>query len=125
MEKCIKLNKQLYPAESIKKAAYKYIDRFYIHLDMDENYYLIELKSKHEDQMDDCEFVNEVLAQAVRYEVYKKTHVIRELLIARAMSSTIIGELPENIGIIDSDGEKLEDILMDWFEKYENVHKGI
>lgn len=66
------------------------------------------------------EFENEMLAQAVRYQVYLQTHTIREILMARAMSSTITGsntelekdELPDSI-------ENLDSILMDWFEKNE------
>ena len=63
-----------------------------------------------------------LLAQAVRYQVYLQTHTLREILMARAMSSTIAGgnteleksELPDSI-------DNLGSILTDWFEKNEKL----
>lgn len=104
------------------KAAYHFIDKSYIHVDTCDDEYIIEITSKGNDSADNIalEFENELLAQAVRYQVYLQTHTIREILMARAMSSTITGsnteleknELPDNIDNLDS-------ILTDWFEKNE------
>ena len=104
------------------KAAYHFIDRSYIHVDVSDEEYVIEIISKESEDINKTalEFENELLAQAVRYQVYLQTHTIREILMARAMSSTITGsntelekvELPDNIDNLDS-------ILMDWFEKNE------
>ena len=68
---------------------------------------MIELTDKGDNDVADIalEFENEMLAQAVRYHVYLQTHTIREILMARAMSSTITGsntelekdELPDSI----------------------------
>ena len=104
------------------KAAYHFIDRCYVYVDICDEDYVVRITPKKGQRVDDIqgEFENELLAQAVRYHVYLQTHTIREILMARAMSSTISGgyygsdspELPEKV-------EDLESILMDWFEKNE------
>lgn len=118
----IKYKEKLYPHEAVMKAAYHFLDRSYIHVDTCNNEYVIEITAKSGNDITAIalEFENEMLAQAVRYQVYLQTHTIREILMARAMSSTITGinteleqdELPDSI-------ENLDRILMDWFEKNE------
>ena len=118
----LKFNCTLYPKEAIMKAAYHFIDRCYVHVDICDGDYVVNMIPKKGCRIDDVsgEFENELLAQAVRYYVYQQTHTIREILMARAMSSTISGgyyesdseELPEKV-------DDLESILMDWFEKNE------
>lgn len=118
----LKFKKKLYPHEAVMKAAYHFIDKCYIHVDFCNEEYIVEIISKHAEPLTTIalDFENELLAQAVRYQVYQQTHTIREILMARAMSSTITGsntefekeELPDNI-------ENLESILTDWFDKNE------
>lgn len=118
----IKFKEKLYPHEAVMKAAYHFIDRSYIHVDTFNNEYVIEITAKDNNDVTAIalEFENEMLAQAVRYQVYLQTHTIREILMARAMSSTITGsnteleknELPDRI-------ENLDSIIMDWFERNE------
>ena len=122
MEQIIKVKSSLYPKEAVMKAAYHFLDRCYIHMDFADGEYVISLSSKT-NEIDDhitYEFENELLSQTVRYQVYQQTHMLREILMARAMSSTITGsntvlnsaELPDQV-------DNLENILMDWFEKNE------
>ena len=118
----LKFKHELYPKEAVLKAAYHFINRCYIHVDVMEEEYIVQLTAKKDipDDVTALEFENELLAQTVRYHVYAQTHTIREILMARAMSSTITGskteyekaKLPENI-------DNLENILTDWFEKNE------
>ena len=118
----LKFHCALYPKEAIMKAAYHFIDRCYVHVDICDEDYVVRITPKKGFQVDDIagEFENELLAQAVRYYVYQQTHTIREILMARAMSSTISGgnyeadsvDLPDKV-------DDLESILMDWFEKNE------
>ena len=118
----LKFKEKLYPREAVMKAAYHFINNCYIHVDTCNEEYVIEITSKEFDGADTkaLEFENELLAQAVRYQIYLQTHTIREILMARAMSSTITGsntelgknELPDNIDNLDS-------ILTDWFKKNE------
>ena len=118
----LKFKQVLYPKEALLKAAYHFIDRCYIHVDLVNEEYIVKLTAK-KDANDDVtvhEFENELLAQTVRFQVYAQTHTIREILMARAMSSTMTGsntelekaDLPENL-------DSLQSILTDWFEKNE------
>lgn len=116
----LRFKQELYPKEAVMKAAYHFIDKCYIHVDVINGEYVIEIikKKESEEDLTEYEFENELLAQAVRYQVYSQTHTIREILMARAMSSTITGSgteyekanCPENL-------DSLESILEDWFEK--------
>lgn len=121
-KKILKFKESLYPREAVIKAAYHFIDRSYIHVDTCDNEYVIEVTGKGNEDIEliALEFENELLAQAVRYQVYLQTHTIREILMARAMSSTIIGgnEELKKVGLPDSI-DSLDSILTDWFEKNE------
>lgn len=122
MNKDLFFKKELYPKEAIMKAAYHFVDRCYIHVDMIAQDYIVRVTPKPGVQLEDFvnEFENELLAQSVRYQVYQQTHTLREILVARAMSSTMTSgnqdidenNLPEQV-------DTLENILMDWFERNE------
>lgn len=124
MEK-INIKKELYPKEAIIKAAYHFINQAYIFIDMVDDEYIIEITKKTEDTNDLIkEFKNELLAQTIRHQIYLETHVLREVLMARAMASSIIGTATElsNAEVdeqISQDSEDLDIILKDWFETYE------
>ncbi len=118
----LKFKKELYPKEAVIKAAYHFIDKSYLHVDYSDGDYIIEIISKNEKNDDSIalEFENELLAQAVRYQVYTQTHTIREILMARAMSSTITGSNSALERSVSSENvDNLESILTDWFEKNE------
>ena len=115
-------NKDLYPKEAVMKAAYHFIDRCYLHVDIRGNDFVIEITAKEDQDISNIEneFENELLAQAVRFQVYNQTHVLREVLMARAMSSTITGDNTElTRDQLPNDLDQLGNILMDWFEKNE------
>ena len=119
----LRFNKDLYPKEAVMKAAYHFIDRCYLHVDVIDSAFVIQITAKDDQVISNIsnEFENELLAQAVRYQVFSQTHVLREVLMARAMSSTITGDNTElskgeNLDNLD----QLENILKDWFEKNEN-----
>ena len=118
----LKFKKELYPKEAVLKASYHFLDRFYIHVDLIDKEFVVHLTAKEGniDNRFDLEFENELLAQSVRYHVYLQTHVIREILMARAMSSTITGSNTELVTANLPDKlDSLESILTDWFEKKE------
>ena len=115
-----KFSKEIYNKEALLKAAYTYTDRAYIHIDVDGSYFIVDIMPKDSNEDDSIKlesFQNEILAQMVRQSIRDKTKTIRELILARAFSSTLIGEVPSfqpEEGAID-----IDDILKDWFEKYE------
>lgn len=112
----MKFRKELYSKTALIKAAYNFTDIAYLHLDADDLYYYVNVEFKDsKNALTEQDFVNEMLTQSVRHEVYQQTKNIRELLLARAMATSVI--VDENL----IDDEKFEDvfteeeILKDWF----------
>lgn len=117
----MKFRKELYPKVALIKAAYNFTDEAYVHLDVDDKYYYVSLTPKRSDcEVSEQRFTNEMLAQSVRHEVYQQTKNIRELLLARAMATSVI--VDENSIDADDEGEAFleEEILKDWFSENEN-----
>ena len=121
----LKFNKNIYPKIALIKAAYNFTDRAFIHLDSDESFYYVSCESKNpEDSVCEKEFLNELLVQSVRHEVYVQTKDIRELLMARAMATSVVYNDDEEKVIIAPDEAKeyqVEDIIRDWFESDDNT----
>ena len=117
----LKFNKELYSKISLIKAAYNYTDRAYLHLDADETYYYVNLESKPgEEEISEQEFTNEMLTQSIRHEVYSQTKNIRELLLARAMATSVVLKDEQSKVPDISDAEYSEDeILKDWFADHD------
>ena len=61
------------------------------------------------------QFTNEVITQATRYKIMQETKSIRELILGRALASTIIDD--SDSGFIDDENINADDILISWFEK--------
>lgn len=114
-----KYSKELYEKEVLLKAAYAFTDTMYIHIDVDADNYLVELCSKQEEESNELykKFENELIMQEVRVVVASKTKNIREMIVARALSSTIIDT--NNESDIRTSDEYKDEILSDWFNKYE------
>lgn len=118
-----KLNMSVYPKEALLKAAYSFVKEYYVHLEQDEPYYHVTMTAKEAQELPEtigAEFENELLAQTVRHQVYHQTHRIRELLIARAMASTMVMDGDPTEMMADERGfcsdDELDTILEDWFE---------
>jgi len=114
-------DKSIYPLAAILKAAYAFVGRAYVHLGDNGSTWSVSLTSKSgsSGEIAAKEFENELLAQTVRLSVFQQTHTIRELLLARALSSTMVEDsasAPEDVEE-DISQEDLEQILTDWFEK--------
>lgn len=115
----MKFCKELYSKTALIKAAYNFTDRAYLHLDADELYYYVTIFPKQEEEIvSEEEFINEMLTQSVRHEVYQQTKNIRELLLARAMATSVV--VDEKL-IDDFEEEFFEEneILKDWFANNE------
>lgn len=121
MEKLM-FNKQLYSNEALIKTAYRFIDDFYIHLDAEEENYIVLIERKNNNikviSLDiKNEFENELILQETRRIVAESTQSIREMVFARAMASTIITEPIEELDNFEEDAE--EEILINWFDRYD------
>ena len=112
-----KFSTKLYSKESLIKSAYTFIDDFYIHLDLKNDEYIVELTPKRNaTSISMEEFKNEMLLQETRVIVNNRNQKIRDILFSRAMASTIIEEKIEEEVFEDIDADK---ILIDWFDTYE------
>lgn len=64
--------------------------------------------------------VNEMLVQSIRHEVYLETKNIKELLLARVMSTSIVAETDSSEDFVVENEEYSEnEILKDWFDENE------
>lgn len=116
-------SKEMYPKIALLKSAYAFTDRAYLHLDVKDGYYLVQITPKDgQPAVTEDEFVNEMLCQCVRHEVYEQTKTVRELLVARAMASTVI-EQPDTASYEEVEQQPLESenqILKDWFDLHDD-----
>ena len=113
---------KIYDKEVLLKAAYAFTDIAYVHLDYRDEYYQVELKGKTEDIPDLYEkFENELVCQETRRIVTNKTKDIREIIVARALASTMANVSSENNQIDDhcqnNDEFNADEVLQDWFGK--------
>lgn len=114
----IEIAKDLYPKTVILKSAYTFTDRAFIYISQNDNNYIINIEGKDGDVDYEKEFKNELLSQALRYDVVEKTKNVRELIISRALASTVIDN---DEPVIEYEENTIEDeILKDWFDSNEN-----
>lgn len=120
----LKFNRELYSKIALMKAAYNFTDSAYIHLDADENYYYVSITPKRNTTLlNEHEFVNEMLAQSIRHEVYLQTKNIRELLVARAVSTSMLDADMEEEDTLQTTPYSEDGILKDWFNKNDTESK--
>lgn len=116
----LKFDKLLYSRISLIKAAYNFTDIAYLHLDSDDKYYYVSIEPKGECQsVTENEFINEMLTQTVRHEVYQQTKSIRELMLARSLATSVI--MRDDIEFVEDETAEQEldenSILKDWYAK--------
>ena len=114
-----KFSKELYEKEVLFKAVYALLDRAYFHLDSDSQYYFISIIPKEEEDIEILfhKLEDNLIAEETRRMIAEKTKNIREMIVARALASTIVVDdsiVEEKEGTFDS-----EEILKDWFEENE------
>ncbi|MBP3531239.1 MAG: hypothetical protein J6K25_08675 [Thermoguttaceae bacterium] len=110
------------------KASYRFIDRAYVRLDATSTHYVVELTPKpNAEPFDEREFLDELLEESARSIVYRRTKNVRELLVARAVGSSLAQiaeptpESEERKGEADGDLEKERLLLKDWFERHNDA----
>ena len=111
----------LYPREVIIKTAYVFTDNYYVHLDLIDNKYKIELKHKSNKEDGDIEDIlnNEIINQLAIYTVSAKTSEIRKLIMGRAFASSMIVNSKDMHEYSAEHTSSAELILMDWFETHD------
>lgn len=118
----LSIPKEIYTKEVVLKAAYIFIEKAYIHIGVDNTHWNIQMKIKPGiTGISLGDFENELIAETVRLSVYRRTHILRELLLGRAMSTSIIEDNNslERVAAAQQDTTdmELQGILQDWFEK--------
>jgi His-Xaa-Ser system protein HxsD len=126
MRKEILVNQKVYPLEVIYSTAYIYLDRCYVLLDKaDKERVSVRLKARPDCTAEEFaavtgEFENELLNQAFRRKVSRRTESLRDAIVHRALFSA----MPESLDLgldDDDDGDYLEDplgIAVPWEEKF-------
>ncbi len=108
-------NKELYNKIALTKTAYHFTDKAYIHLDVNDKYYIVDIEMKNpDDEISEVEFKNILLSEMVRFYVSNQTKEVRELILARAFSSTFVEN--EKVVVDNKENFNIDDILTDWFE---------
>ncbi len=110
----IKFSCHFYSKTALIKAAYRFTDYVYIHLDTDGEYYYVTMENKEcSDQRNyEKEFMNQLLEQVNRELVIQQTKDIREILYARAMASTVIYD--DTCESVDTEDDDVA--MKDWFD---------
>ena len=69
-------------------------------------------------KLSEKEFENEILTQSARHEIYLQTKNIRELMLARAVATSVVAPTIENVESDTQDEVDYDEneILKDWFD---------
>ena len=121
----IRYNKELYSKEALLKAAYHFTDKAYVYLGVEEDSFFVDFAEKDglpfDEEALEQAFKNELLAQVIHQTVSRETMVLRELLVARALSSTLVEEgTPSNVAespMTEDALDELDAIAKDWFDE--------
>lgn len=137
----VKVSKAIYAKEVLFGAAFTFLDRCYVHLDMaDPEHYLVSLRPKP--HMRDLspqevagEFCNELVNEALRLRLAKQTEAVRTEIVKRAIGQSLrapapaqspppLPDLPPEVAKILAEEEDLDflddplGIAVPWEEKY-------
>lgn len=119
---CIfRIKKELYPLKALYRAAYLFMDDYYIGMDCDEQDYVVIFsgKEKQADRDDIGRFQNELFSQSIKCIADQDTKQIRELIVARALYSAFIPE--ENMDQTENteteDDYDLDEIAKAWYDE--------
>ncbi len=128
----ITLEKEIYPIVVIEKAISNFMENAYIKIKTENGKkVIVQLVLKIENNKEDLEkiigeFYNELLREALRYEISKETKNLRELIVGRALYTTCIEldddsskqfEQEENKQEDNLEDYDLNDIAVNWFER--------
>lgn len=118
-------SKELYTKEALLKASYHFTDNYYIYLGVEDDSFFIDFSTKDGSLVDSDtlqnQFKNEILAQVIHQSISNETSDLRKLLVARALSSTMVDEeeyTPDNEPETMSEESlnELSAIAKDWYD---------
>ncbi len=121
----LSVSKELYSSTSVLKAAYTFLGEAYFHISENGSCWDVGIEAKDSSRSSSlsADFENELIAQAVRERVFQQTKSIREMLVARAITSTMI-DTEDTLLRIQEEGQdisedELDTILKSWFDQHE------
>ena len=111
----VKYKKELYSINVLFRTCYKFTDNAYVHLDTDDDNYIVRISPKDKNDTLDYakEFANQMIEEANREIVIEQTKNIRQILFARSMASTVVYD--DEIADLDTNVED-KSAMKDWFE---------
>jgi len=108
----------IYPIEAVYGAAYVFIDRVYIFLEMNDDKVQVNFTAKNNTAKEDLdeiigEFQNELLNYTLRISLEKNNKKIRERIVERALYSSVgeeddIWDDDDPLGLLDEDEDENE-----------------
>lgn len=117
-------SKELYSKKALLKAAYHFTDNYYIYVGVEGDSFFVDFSTKDESLIDSDklqnQFKNEILAQVIHQSISNETSDLRKLLVARALSSTMVDEEdpvdnePETMN--EESLNELSAIAKDWYD---------
>ena len=116
----MKYSKEIYDKDVFIKACYAFTDIAYLHLSADDKNYYVEIIPKRDvDKSEEIhrKLENELIFQQTRKIVSRRTKSLREMIVARALASTIINEDEQHVE--EEQVFSADNILKDWFEENE------
>lgn len=113
----LRFDKGIYDRRALLKAAFRFTDRCYIHLQQDQAQWIVSWREKDGASVDSREFENELIAQNLRLQLLEESADLRKILLARAMASTVIQEVPVPSDESSSVMQDESQILRGWFDE--------
>ena len=121
----IVLSKDIYPLVSVKKALANFMEEIYIKINSNKDEIVVQIVPKeNKEKLEKIigEFYNELLRESLRYNIATETRNLRELIVGRALYTTCIDleENQEKNNYTEEEEYSLDEIAVNWFDKYEN-----
>lgn len=127
MMKKILVDKSIYSKDVLLKTAFSFTERAYIHLEQNNEKWVIQWTNKGDQDINPLEFENELISQQIRERLLVINSDIRKIVLARAYASSVIELADEKtngnkIDVIDDGKQSLETmdsekILKGWFDE--------
>ena len=95
MLQLLKSIKKIYPKEVLIQAAYIKIEKYYILIDKDENYFIVTLKKKDESELKEdsvYEFFDEIIESQSYLDQLERTSKLREIILEKALLSQTVDD---------------------------------
>lgn len=124
------IDSNLYPLEAIYGAAYIFLDRAYIFLEKGPKTkikIILKEKGKLSKNLKD-EFLNELLNFSLRYKISKNNKKIREYIVGKALSTSLMTHLTSKTEQLEQKNNPLwkknsSGIVIPWDKKLEKISK--